>query len=101
MAPRGGTRRLSATVGLGIGRYLAARPWKGGTTAMRRLLVVLLAGSGALAWLRRGLLKSLAFRSFIAALPDPAKSCGIKMIIPVDRGGRTRVTLYAALSSSL
>lgn len=53
---------------------------------MRRRLVILLAGFGALAWLRRGLLKSLAFRFLIAALPDPAKTRGIKMIIPVDRG---------------
>ena len=68
---------------------------------MRRLLLILLAVSGALAWLRRGLLKSLAFRFLIAALPDPATSRGIKMIIPVDRGGWTRFTLHADLSFPL
>jgi len=68
---------------------------------MRRLLVILLAGFGALAWLRRGLLKSLTFRFVIAALPDPAKARGIKMIIPVDRGDWTRFTLHADLSFPL
>jgi hypothetical protein len=68
---------------------------------MRRLLVVLLAGSGALAWLRRGPLKSLAARFLLAALPEPARSRGVRMTIPVDRGGCTRVTLHAALISSL
>ena len=68
---------------------------------MRRLLVILLAGFGALAWLRRGLLKSLTFRFLIAVLPDPAKARGIKMIIPVDRGDWTRFTLHADLSFPL
>ena len=68
---------------------------------MRRPLIILLAVFGALAWLRRGLLKSLATRFFIAALPDPAKTRGIKMIIPVDRGGWTRVTLHADISFPL
>jgi len=68
---------------------------------MRRLLVILLAGPSALAWLRQGPLMSLAARFLLAALPAPAKSRGVEMIIPVDRGGWTRVALHAAPSSSL
>jgi hypothetical protein len=67
---------------------------------MRRLLLTALAMS-TIGWLRRGLLKSLAMRSLITILPDPAKRRGIDMRFPIDRGVWTRFTLHADLSLAL
>jgi hypothetical protein len=61
----------------------------------------MLAVSAGMGWLWRGLLKSLAMRSLIAVLPDPAKRRGIEMRFPIDRGAWTRYTLHADLSLAL
>ena len=69
---------------------------------MRRLLFALLAVPAvALAWLGRGLVKSVGIRRLAAALPNPAKRRGINIAIPVDRGGWIRLTLKVDLSPSL
>ncbi|TET96034.1 MAG: hypothetical protein E3J29_05940 [Dehalococcoidia bacterium] len=69
---------------------------------MRRLLLVLLAALAvALGWLGRGLVKSVGIRRLAAALPNPAKSHGLNIDIPVDRGGWTRLTLKVDLSACL
>jgi hypothetical protein len=69
---------------------------------MRRLLFALVVVVAvALGWLGRGLVKSVGIRRLAAALPNPAKSHGLNIDIPVDRGGWTRLTLKVDLSASL
>ncbi len=69
---------------------------------MKRLLLVLLAAlAAALGWRRRGHVKSVAIRRLAAAIPNPAKSHGLDIRIPVDRGGWIRITLKATLSGTL
>jgi hypothetical protein len=67
----------------------------------RLLLIVLAALAVALGWLGRGHVKSVGIRRLAAALPNPAKRHGLNIVIPVDRGGWTRLTLQADLSASL
>ncbi len=69
---------------------------------MRRLLLALLVALAAgLAWLGRGLVKSVGLRRLAATLPNPAKRNGIDIHIPIEREGWIRFTLKADLSDSL
>ena len=67
----------------------------------RSLSLLFAALAAALAWLGRGLVKSVAVRRLAAALPNPAKRHGLDIRIPIARGGWTQLTLKVDLSPSL
>jgi hypothetical protein len=71
---------------------------------MRRLLLLLLLLTplaAILLWSRRGHLASVGARRLAAALPNAAKSHGLDIRIPIDRGDWIRLTLKANLGPTL
>ena len=69
---------------------------------MRRLILALAAVLVVIAaWPRRGLVRSVGVRRLAAALPNAAKSHGLDIRIPIDRGAWTRLTLKADLGPTL
>jgi len=69
---------------------------------MKRLLLICAASAaGVLAWSRRGHLQSIGARKLAAAVSDPLRSRGLKIRIPVERGGWIRTTLTADLGPAL
>jgi len=69
---------------------------------MKRLLLVSVASAaGIMAWRRRGHLMSFGARRLAAAVSDPLKKRGLKIRIPVERGGWIRTTLTADLGLAL
>ena len=69
---------------------------------MKRFLLICAASAASvLAWSRRGHLQSIGARKLAAAVSDPLRSRGLKIRIPVERGGWIRTTLTADLGPAL
>ncbi len=69
---------------------------------MKRLLIGLAASAaGVLAWRRRGHVKSIGARKLAAAVSDPLRRRGLRIRIPIERGGWIRTTLTADLGPTL
>lgn len=69
---------------------------------MKRLFFGLaVAAVGALAWRRRGRIKSVGARKLAAAVADPLRKRGLKIRFPIEGGGWIRTTLKANLGPTL
>lgn len=69
---------------------------------MKRLLFLIAASAvGALAWRRRGHIKSIGARKLAAAVGDPLRKRGLKIRFLIEGGGWIRTTLTADLGPTL